>query len=92
MTQILPSPHTEATIRTQVQKILAENLPEVKPDEALPDSAPLFYLGLSSLNAVSLVLGLEDAFGFQFELDEIDFQRFRSVGDVVTLVQEKLEE
>ena len=78
------------TIKTTVRQIVVDNLPTAKPEQ-ITDEAELFSLGLNSLNAVSLVLGLEDAFGFQFDLEEISFDSFRAINDIVNLVQQRQE-
>ena len=77
------------TIKQQIHQLLLENLPDVSANQ-LSDDVELFSLGLNSLNAVSLVMGLEDRFGFQFDLDEISFDQFRAVSDIIELVTRKL--
>ena len=76
------------TIKTTVRQIVEDNLPIANPNQ-LTDEAELFSLGLNSLNAVSLVLGLEDAFGFQFDLEEISFDSFRAINDIAELIQQR---
>ncbi|MGB3239937.1 MAG: phosphopantetheine-binding protein [Geitlerinemataceae cyanobacterium] len=77
------------TIKQQIHQILQDNLNDATPQQ-LSGNTELFALGLNSLNAVSLVLGLEDTFGFEFDLDEISFDSFRVVSDIVDLVTRKL--
>lgn len=44
------------------------------------------HLGIDSLELTSLVVGLEDTFGFIFEDTDLDPAKIRTVGDVVRLV------
>lgn len=81
--------NTLKTIQQQINQILVDNLSDATPQQ-LSGNTELFALGLNSLNAVSLVLGLEDTFGFEFDLDEISFDSFRMVSDIVDLVTTKL--
>lgn len=78
------------TIKYKVKQLILENMPNISANE-LSDNIELFSLGLNSLNAVSLVLGLEEIFDFQFEMDEISYESFRAISDIVELVKGKLE-
>ena len=78
------------TIKQKIRKLILENMPNISANE-LSDNVELFSLGLNSLNAVSLVLGLEEVFGFQFDMDEISYESFRAIADIVELVKGKLE-
>lgn len=76
-------------IKTKIRQLILENIPNLSGNE-LSDNIELFSLGLNSLNAVSLVLGLEETFGFQFDIDEIGYDSFRSISNIVELVKRKL--
>ena len=78
-------------IKQKIHQLLLDNIPDISVNQ-LTDGVELFSLGLTSLSAVSLVLGIEDIFGFQFDLDEISFDRFRAVSDIVELVTKKVEQ
>lgn len=78
------------TIRQKVFQVVVDNLPDARL-ENLTEKTPLFQLGLSSLNAISLVLGLEEAFKLQFDLEtDVDFLNFRSTASILALVKRKL--
>ena len=76
-------------IKEKINQIILENMPGISVNE-LSDNVELFSLGLNSLNAVSLVLGLEEIFGFEFDMNEISHESFRTIADIVGLVQNKL--
>ena len=76
-------------IKAKVYQIILANIPNLKEEE-LTDNIELFSVGLNSLNAVSLVLGLEETFGFQFDMDEISYDSFRAITDIVELIKTKV--
>jgi len=77
------------TIKTKIRQIILENLTEIK-EEDLTDNVELFSLGLNSLNSVSLVLGLEETFGFEFDMEEISYESFRAIADITQLIKSKI--
>ena len=78
------------TIKNKINQIIMENMSGISANE-LSDDVELFSLGLNSLNAVSLVLGLEEIFGFEFDMNEISYESFRTISDIVGLVKNKLD-
>ena len=77
-------------IEQKLRQVLLAHLPKVTEEE-LSDDAELFSLGLNSLNTVPLVLALEDAFEFEFEMDEISYESFRTLADITEVVKNKIE-
>lgn len=63
---------------------------EMSPDDIV-DDAPLFGdgLGLDSIDALELVLGLEQKFGIKVEDEEVGKRIFASVDALATYVAEK---
>jgi acyl carrier protein len=70
-----------------VQRILAESDSPLTAADVKEDSKLRGDLGLGSLQAVSLVLGIEDEFGVRVEDEEL--QTLVTVGDIMRLVREK---
>ena len=58
-------------------------------DEITPDSILKTDLGIDSIYAVEMILALEEKFGIQIEMDEMD--TMMSVQEVVDIVKRKLE-
>lgn len=77
-----------ANIQQQIEQLLLDNIQNISAQDLSPD-AELFALGLNSLNAVSIVLGLEETFGFEFDMDEIDYQHFQTIASMIELVKSK---
>ncbi len=75
-------------LRTKTQNVVLELLPNVGSEE-LSDESDIFSLGLDSINAMTLVFSLQDAFDIKFETHEISFENFRTVADIVELIQKK---
>lgn len=56
------------------------------PLTELDDEADLFEAGMSSLEAVTLVVALEKRFEFRFDQDLIQIDTFRSIASIGTAV------
>lgn len=81
---------TVEEVRHKTQNVVLELLPDVGSEE-LSDESDIFSLGLDSINAMTLVFSLQDAFGIKFETHEISFENFRTVADIVELIEKKKE-
>lgn len=73
------------SIKQKSHNVVLELLPDVRSED-LSDKTDLFDMGLDSINAMTLVLSLQDAFGIQFNTDEINFENFRTVADIAELI------
>jgi acyl carrier protein len=69
--------------------MLASELFDVPAAKLTMDSSPATLENWDSVQHLNLVLALEEAFGVQFEPE--DMEKMQSVGQVVALVQEKLD-
>ena len=74
-------------IQEKVVKIIVDKL-GVKESEVTPEATFTGDLGADSLDTVELVMEFEKAFGVQVA-DE-DAEKFQTVGDVVTYIEEHL--
>ena len=81
---------TVEEVRNKTQNVVLELLPDVGSEE-LSDESDIFSLGLDSINAMTLVFSLQDAFDIKFETNEISFENFRTVADIVELIKKKKE-
>lgn len=79
---------TVEEITTRSYEVILSILPNVNRDQ-LSNESDVFNLGLDSINAMSLVLKLQDAFDIQFEASEISLDNFRTLGDIVELLKKK---
>ncbi len=69
----------------KVQKIIAEGL-NVSPDKITMDTHLVDDLGADSLDAVELIMALEDEFGI--EVDDEAAQSMKYVKDLVAYIEE----
>ena len=81
---------TVEEVRYQTQNVVLEMLPDVGSED-LSDESDIFSLGLDSINAMTLVFNLQDTFDIKFETEEISFENFRTVADIVELINKKKE-
>jgi acyl carrier protein len=77
-------------IRRKVSGIVLKGLPLVR-EEDLTDDVELSSLGLDSMNAVTLVIEIEEGCGITFELNEVEYDHFRTVSVITALVLKKVE-
>ncbi len=77
----------ESTIFEKVKKIIVDQL---KVDESLVtmDSNIQEDLGADSLDAVELIMALEEEFGIDVQDEEAE--KFKTVGDVVRYIEKRL--
>ena len=74
---------TEARVSAVLKKALL-----VSQDQITPKALLVEDLGVSSLDRFELLMGLEEEFGI--ELPEQDQDQMKSVGDIVSYIQDHL--
>ena len=80
-----------AELRVQIKRLIVDRLKlEVTP-EAIADDQPLFGegLGLDSIDALELVLGIEHEFGVKVEDEEMGQEALSSVASLADFVAGK---
>lgn len=75
-------------IKHKTKKVVLEIIPNVSIED-LSDESNLFSLGLLSIDAMTLVDKLEDAFDVRFSTREINFENFQSLATLVELIEKK---
>ena len=75
----------EKTIEQRVKEIIVEQL-GVNADQVTPDAKLIEDLGADSLDAVELVMALEEEFGN--EIPDAEAEKLQSVGDIIKYVEE----
>jgi len=80
--------YTAESIAEQVQTLVLELLPDVGREE-LTNDVDIFSLGLDSINAMTLVSNLQEAFDFQLDVSEINFENFQNIGAIADLIEQK---
>lgn len=81
-------------LKRRVKEVIVKQLKlEVDP-ESIQDSAPLFgdaegSLGLDSIDALELVLGVEKEFGLKIQDEEVGVKAFASVDALCGFIESK---
>jgi acyl carrier protein len=78
-------------LKGKVKDLIVRRLKlEIDP-ASIEDAAPLFGegLGLDSIDALELVLGLEQEFGIKVADEEVGIKAFKSVDSLADFIQEK---
>ena len=75
----------------RVKELIVRRLKLDIDPAAIEDDAPLFGegLGLDSIDALELVLGLEQEFGIKVEDEEVGVKAFASVNALVDFIEQK---
>lgn len=82
---------TDTDLKDRIKRLIVERLKlETDPSE-IGDDEPLFGegLGLDSIDALELVLGLEQEFGVKIEDEEVGGEALASVSALAAFVREK---
>ena len=82
---------TRDELAPKVKDLIVRRLKlEIDP-QTIEDGAPLFGegLGLDSIDALELVLGLEQEFGIKVEDEEVGVKAFASVDALVDFIEQK---
>jgi acyl carrier protein len=82
---------TNDKLAPRVKELIVRRLKLDIDPASIPDDAPLFGegLGLDSIDALELVLGLEQEFGIKVEDEEVGVKAFASVNALVDFIEQK---
>lgn len=75
-------------IKQETKSVIINVLPNIKSED-LSDSSNLFSMGLDSINAMTLVLKLQNSFDIKFAANDINAENFQSIATLVKLIHEK---
>ena len=76
-------------IRERFKKVIAQTL-EIQP-ENINLEAKLQDLGANSYYYLRIVVALEDEFGFEFSDDQLDYEKFETVMEIVNYVEKQIQ-
>jgi acyl carrier protein len=79
----------ENSIEQRVKKIIAEQL-DVNPDQVTPEARLIDDLGADSLDAVELIMALEEEFGH--DIPDEQAEKMQTVGDIIKYIEEQEEQ
>jgi acyl carrier protein len=88
-----PAMIDESALRSRLKRLIVESLHlEGLTPEDIADDAPLFgeTLGLDSVDALELVVALEQEYGLQIQSHEVDKNVFASVAHLAAFVASAL--
>jgi acyl carrier protein len=76
-------------IEIKVKNIICEHLPSPPPNESLDDNTPLKLLGMNSISFIKTVLTLEEIFQIEFADEELDLDKFSTIGSLLRYIDDK---
>ncbi|CAM3935431.1 acyl carrier protein [Kibdelosporangium persicum] len=74
---------TESTIKTVLAGVLASG---ITPAEIRSDADLVEEYGLDSLQTISFLLGIEDAFDIELDYETLELDHLRSVGQFAAFI------
>jgi acyl carrier protein len=83
---------TQTSLHTKVKQLIIDRLQlEGMAPESIDNAAPLFGdgLGLDSIDALELVIGIEKTFGVRIQDEEVGAKAFASVNALVEFMRSK---
>jgi acyl carrier protein len=83
---------TDASLNRKVKELIIERLQlEGMAPEEIDDAAPLFGdgLGLDSIDALELVIGIEKTFGVRIQDEDVGAKAFASVNALADFLRSK---
>lgn len=82
---------TDPELKGRIKRLIVERLKLEMDPEEIGDADPLFGegLGLDSIDALELVLGLEQEFGVKIEDEEVGGEALASVDSLAAFVRDK---
>ena len=82
---------SDTELKSRIKRLIVERLKLETDPEEIADDQPLFGegLGLDSIDALELVLGLEQEFGVKIEDEEVGGEALASVNALADFVREK---
>ena len=75
-------------IKQEAKEVVLAMFPDVSSED-LNEESDIFSLGLDSINAMTLVSNLQDAFDIQLETNEINFENFQNLATIAEMVEKK---
>jgi acyl carrier protein len=75
-------------IKQEAKEVVLAMFPDVSSED-LNEESDIFSLGLDSINAMTLVSNLQDAFDIQLETNEINFENFKNLATIAEMVEKK---
>jgi acyl carrier protein len=80
-------------MKEKIASILTEILEsDITPDQIHENTNLTVDLGMTSLNLMYLILEIENVFGVEVDLEEVDLDTFFVYKEVATYIQNELEE
>ena len=86
-----PASDVNAELKAQIKVLIVDRLKLEETPESISDTLPLFGegLGLDSIDALELVLGVEQEFGVKIEDEEMGAEALASVESLARFVASK---
>ncbi len=83
-----PMTDDDTTRQRVIQLILAESDEDLSAEDVRPETSLRDDLDLSSMQAITLMMDLEDE--FDFTVEDAELEQLQTVGDVLALLDSKL--
>lgn len=76
-------------IRIELKKLLKETTDLGDAINEINDESDLTSLGINSVSFIKLTVRIEEEFGFEFEDEYLDYNKFKTIKDLILYVADK---
>lgn len=80
----------ESQIKIKIVEIIQQNL-NLPEDREISDSTPLADIISNSVEFIQIIVDIEDEFAVEFKNDELGFQYFPYIGDLIMKTRRKID-
>ena len=75
----------------KVKEVIADVL-NVEPEGVMETNSFVDDLGADSLDFTQIIMGIEEAFDLELDTDEIDVEKIKTVGDLMDLIKQEIQD
>lgn len=80
----------EFQMKSKIMEIIRSNL-NLAEDQEIGDSTPLADIISNSVEFIQIIVDIEDEFAIEFKNDELNFQFFPYIQDLVSKIRSKID-
>jgi len=77
-------------VENKIRSIIGDNIDLIVPIDSIGLEDDLSGLGVNSVSFIKMVVAIETEFGFEFDDDSLDFNNFKTIGDLSSYINKRL--
>lgn len=77
-------------LENKLKEVMKKTIDLAIPIEQVSTDSQLLLIGINSFLFIRLVVVIENEFGFEFDDECLDYNKFKTLSDLIIYVEEKL--